>query len=459
MRKKTFYVLLAVCLCGQLLSSCGEDRTWQYYEKIQTKTWMYDVMQKNYLFYDDMPLSEELDFFNKPEDFLRRTVSDKDGKNGVIFSHVDSVYSASRASAPHPSFGFTGAMVRVDGHNAIRVLYVQKESPATDMGLKRGDWIIAVDSIAIGSNDYAKYVSHPLKAHEFMMGSIGKEGFDTLGVIQTPAPRLVENENILERHIVKSGSRLAYYVMYNEFGKDMEAWDKVFADMANQVFDDVIIDLRYNPGGYVSTAQKICTNLVPAEAVDNNIFLRMLPNSELGLKEIELNFDRKMLTNGHPIQYDNLYVITTGNSASASEALINSLRPYMKGKLLQVGSNTFGKNVSQQKYTDEKLAPLLELWLTTYYVTNSEGFMDYFDHGLEPDYMQPESFVDKLGELGTEQDLMMMPVLYHMANGVFPIVEPEGKPEAASRRIKARNVVEVYNPFSQQNKAFRMDVK
>lgn len=64
-----------------------------------------------------------------------------------MFSHVDSVLTTSRATSTYPCFGFEAALVRTDGGtNALRVLYTQPNSPAEEAGLKRGDWIIAVDN-------------------------------------------------------------------------------------------------------------------------------------------------------------------------------------------------------------------------------------------------------------------------------------------------------------------------
>lgn len=95
-------------------------------------------------FYEDIPAEEKLDFFKKPADFLASAASSKDQKGGYVFSHVDSVLTTSRATSTYPCFGFEAALVRE--LNALRVLYVQPNSPAKEAGLKRGDWIIAIDS-------------------------------------------------------------------------------------------------------------------------------------------------------------------------------------------------------------------------------------------------------------------------------------------------------------------------
>lgn len=79
--KKDISRLLYACLALMgLLSSCGEDRSGEYYALIATKTWIYEVMQENYLFYEDIPAEEKLNFFKKPAEFLASAASSKDQK-------------------------------------------------------------------------------------------------------------------------------------------------------------------------------------------------------------------------------------------------------------------------------------------------------------------------------------------------------------------------------------------
>lgn len=416
-----------------LVSSCGEDRSGEYYALIETQTWMYETMQQNYLYYQDMPSEKNVDFFKKPSDFLNSLASSKDKKSGSTFSHIDSVFTTSRSTSNIPTFGFEGAIIRAeDGSNAIRVLYTQKNSPAHEANLKRGDIIIAADGKKIGSNDLF-YITDPQKSYTFTLGKINEINFDTLGTITMPAPRIVENENLFSYHIINIGTKRAAYICYNEFGgeKDVEKILSVFNDIAGQNINDIILDLRYNPGGYVSTSQVLATNLAPQEAM-GKVFLNMTHNDKIN-KTDTYNFETSHLANATAIPYNNLYVITSGNTASASEIVINCLKPYLGNRLIQVGTATFGKNVAQQKFTDEVKAPMLEFWLTNSLLSNAEGFSDYFTKGIEPDYSISENMSGDLGELGTDKDSLMLPILYHIENGNFPVKE---ETENKSKTIK-----------------------
>ena len=408
-----------------LISSCGVDRSGEYYALIETQTWMYETMQQNYLYYQDLPSQDKVDFFKKPTEVLNSLVSSKDKKSGATFSHIDSVYTTSRSSATVPTFGLEGVIVRAnDGSNGIRILYAQENSPATEAGLKRGDLIIAANDKKIGSNDIF-YITEPKEAYKFTLGKFNEESFDTLNTVTMTAPRIVENNNLYEYHIIENGTKRAAYICYNEFGgeKDIEKLKSLFQEISGQNISDIILDLRYNPGGYVTTSQVLSTNLAPQDAIGKG-FLKMTYNDKIN-KTDEIKFEPELLANGSAITYGNLYIITSGNTASASEIVINCLKPYMGNRLIQVGSATFGKNVAQQLFTDEQKAPMLEFWLTNSLLSNVEDFSDYYTNGIEPDYNISENLKGELGELGTAQDSLMIPILYHIENGSFPVNEDE----------------------------------
>ena len=424
MTKRYVHGILAALVAAALVSSCGEDRSGEYYALITTQTWMYETMQQEYLYYQDMPEENKLDFFKKPSEFLSSVVSQKDKKSGSTFSHIDSVYVTSRAASQTPTFGFEGSMVRAsNGSYGIRVLYVQENSPAKEVGLERGSLIIAANNKKINSSDLF-YITAPEEAYLFTLGKFNETGFDTLQTVQMPAPRIVENENLYKWNIFEVNGKNVAYILYNEFGdNDTQNLSNMFSQLSGQTINDIVLDLRYNPGGYVNTAQLISTNLAPQEAM-GNVFLKMTHNDKINRTDI-LNFEPGLLAGAASLNYENLYIITSGNTASASEIVINCLKPYMAGRLIQVGTATFGKNVAQQLYTDEVQAPMLEFWLTNSLLSNSEDNSDYYTNGLLPDYEISENLKGELGELGTAQDSLMIPILKHIETGSFPTAETE----------------------------------
>lgn len=439
--KRFIYGIMGGLATAALVSSCGEDRSGEYYALITTQTWMYETMQKEYLYYQDMPEKKSLNFFKKPSDFLSSMVSSKDKKSGSTFSHIDSVYVNTRSTSQTPTFGFEGTMIRANnGSYGIRVLYTQENSPAKEVGLERGSIIIAANNKKINSSDLF-YITSPKEAYLFTLGKLNDKGFDTLQTVQMPAPRIVENNNLYKNNILEIGGKKVAYVMYNEFGNnDTQKLKDLFSQLSQEAVNDIILDLRYNPGGYVTTAQLVSTNLAPQEAMGNT-FLKMTHNDIINKTDV-LNFEESLLANATPINYENLYIITSANTASASEVVINCLKPYMQGRLIQVGTATFGKNVAQQLFTDEEKAPMLEFWLTNSLLSNSEDYSDYYTNGLQPDFEIAENFKGELGELGTEQDSLMIPILKHIETGSFPTDEtPEPESRSSEKKHHFNNSI------------------
>ena len=448
---KCFCALTALLACV----SCGQDRSGEYYALISSKNWIYDVMQEYYLYYEDLPAEEELDFFLSPQEFLSAAASERDRKNGVLYSHVDSVKTtaASRALSEAPTYGYEAVLLQAEnGDYALQVLYIQPESPAEEAGLKRGDIIIAANGESIQSDDYAAYVTQPTSACTFTLGTYDFElaQMDSTGTVEMPAPRLVEEHNLLKAVRFSTGNRTAAYILYNSFGEeeDITQWQNLYTQLSAARPDDIILDLRYNPGGYVATAQTVTTVLAPASA-SGQTMLTMTSNDKLNQTQTYL-FDPALIPGGTALSYQNLYIITGPNTASASEIVINCLRPYMSGCLYQIGTPTFGKNVAQALYTSEE-HPALELWLTTYRLANAEGNSDYAEEGLLPDFELSESYGNTLGELGSADDLLMQPILIHMTTGTFPSTETETRGTNNSRSMKV-----IDNPIDHKPKLARV---
>ena len=452
MSKHTLYSLLLPI--GLLLVACGQDRSGEYYALIATKTWMYDTMEENYLFYQDLPERDNLNFFRKPAEFLRSAMSSKDQKNGIYFSHIDSVFGTSRAfTASYPSYGMECAFLRNSntGKYYARILYVQQDSPANEMGLRRGDWILDVDSTTLTTSNYETYISKPVQDHLYHIARKDDNGEPDTLYIKMTAPRLVPEPSVYKtRNFTTESGKKVFYIMYNSFqqGDDESDLKAAFNEGMAESPSYVVLDLRYNPGGYVSTAVLLATMLAPSEALGQTCLNMIYSDKQNKVETVK--FSPTVLDGTSQFNFEHLYVLTTSNTASAAEAVINCLRPYLGDKLSQVGDYTFGKNVAQSLFKDEAY-PQLEFWLSTSYISNAEGYYDYYANGLAPDHELAENMTDELGELGTEQDQLMIPVIYHIENGAFPIQQTEE--DAVSRKGKKQdNIQVVFNSVTKKPK-------
>ena len=457
MKRYVIYLYaMGLVLPSLFFASCGQDRSGEYYALIGAKTWMYEVMQQYYLYYEDLPPEEDLNFFDKPETFLQSVVSSQDQKNGSVFSHIDSV-NVSRVQSVYPTFGLEGALVRnANGDYVVHILYVYPDSPAAEVGLKRDDWVVDVDGRALNTSNYTEYFQRPASSYRYRVATV-KDGLPDTSYIDMPAPRIIDQPSVFTYKTISAGGRTAFYILYNSFETaDEDLLKAAFNEAAAQSPTDIILDLRYNPGGYVSTAQLLSTILAP-QGTMGQTWMNMIFNDKTEPQTQAYTFDSSLLQGVSNLSYDRLYVITTNNTASAAEIIVNTLRPYLGDKLLQVGASTFGKNMAQSLFTDEAY-PQLEFWLTTAYVSNSEGFYEYYDNGLQPDYEAEEDLTATLGEFGTEQDSLMVPVLYHLEHGTFPVTGSEQDVQSRNHWCNKQKEV-VYNPIARKPRRSQFNIR
>ncbi|HJD09712.1 MAG TPA: peptidase S41 [Candidatus Phocaeicola caecigallinarum] len=450
--KRSLFHIHALCMLASalFLASCGQDRSGEYYALIGPKTWMYETMQQHYLFYEDLPTEEGLNFFDKPETFLQSVVSSQDQKNGSVFSHIDSV-NVSRVQSAYPTFGLEGSLIRnTNGDYVVHILYVYPDSPASEVGLKRNDWVVSVNDRALNTSNFESFFQRPSSSCRYRVAT-EVDGQPDTSYVDMPAPRIIEQPSVFTYKTITAGNKKAFYILYNGFETDdEESLKAAFNEAAAQSPSDIILDLRYNPGGYVSTAQLLSTILAPQGAMGQP-WLTMVFNDKTDPQTQTYTFDASLLQGVTNLNYDHLYVITTSNTASASEIVINTLRPYLGDKLLQVGAATFGKNVAQSLFTNEAY-PQLEFWLTTSYTANSENFYDYYTDGLQPDYVSSEDLTANLGEFGTPADSILAPVFYHLEHGTFPSTGTEESTRSTGSKI-------IYNPIDHKPKRSQMSIK
>lgn len=133
---------------------------------------------------------------------------------------------------------------------------------------------------------------------------------------------------------------------------------------------DFIVDLRYNGGGLVSIAELI-GDLNSAERSQADVFHRMRFSPAKSANDTV----RRFIQLGQSVAPVRIAFITTGGSASASELVINSMKPWAEVAI--VGADTFGKPVGQLAFDLGRCD--LRLRLVTFRITNADDEGDYYD--------------------------------------------------------------------------------
>lgn len=295
-----------------------------------------------------------------------------------------------------------------NGANLLGIIvYVYPNTPADEAGIKRGDIIVMNNGNLITAQNRSEIFT----AQEINIQLGNFISPDYIRVREEKihlTARRFEITPILVNTVIETGNKKIGYLFYTQFDgnqtSSVEDLSTAIREQKTAGIDELILDLRYNPGGYDFLVKRLCSLLAPANVVRNkSVLIKEKYNSRY--KSDELRFDPSVLDDN--LDLPRLYVITTGNTASASEVLISGLSPYME--VIQVGTTTYGKYVGGSDFTpeDEDLKDWY-LHLITFSYTNKDG--KSVKGGILPTVEAWES-ADNLSELGNPEEPLLKATL------------------------------------------------
>lgn len=410
MKNRNIYIvlLLGVALLWSCKSSKDEeDHGNTDYEKCNE--WIAGVMRSDYLWKSSIPTDNKLDYTASPETFFYTLLSDKDGKHtsskNYYYSYIETNknYTSSKTiNDDTNSYGISFVRYSIVDKSGVamdyeydRVMYVLPGSPAATAGLSRGDWIKKIDGseINIKNADYKKLMSGASRT----LTVLHKYSDSNTVSITLPASTAVNNDPVFYSSVIDVNGKKVGYLVYNQFAsgphdnyKD-HTYDNELIALFNSKFKDVnefILDLRYNPGGYLSCARLLSRLLVP-ESHKSELFCKLTDANgdvtKYNFKDIDNNSSVYPLGGFTSLNLQRLFVIMTGSTASASEATFNGLAPYMD--VIKVGLTSEGKNVGSLNY-DGGNKYAWDIQPITFYITSAAG--NDYSNGLAPNYQENE---------------------------------------------------------------------
>ncbi len=355
--------LLALTVVGAAPSSARAQTSPISCTTAGKNVYVRDVMSDLYLWYSEMPNVNPTSYAS-PEAYL----------DAVRYRTLDSTFSYITSRAANDAFYSDSQFIGIGLSTALngvemRVLQVFAESPASEAGLTRGDRIIEIGvetDLVFVSQAGARREAHLVKR-----------------LVTIPTVSLTQVYNI-------GGRRIGYIFFRNFVEPSYEALDKAFAELSAARVDDLVLDLRYNGGGLVNVAQHLAS-YIGGVITEGQVFAEYFHNDKNTFRNHSIRFENKP----QRLTLDRLIVVTTGGSASASELVINALRPFMP--VIVVGSKTYGKPVGQYgiEFCDKLLAPV------SFALRNANGQGDFFE-GFAPDCAAPDDADHQLGDLEEE---------------------------------------------------------
>lgn len=296
-----------------------------------------------------------------------------------------------------------------------QVLYVLPNSPASKAGIKRGDIISKVNGQSLTRTNYHALL---FESTSFVFGFAKVSNgtlVDTNDARSVTAEIYQEDPVYLDSVYTVNGKKIGY-LMYNMFvqapyGSKGTEYDQkvdaVFADFKAQGVTELILDLRYNGGGDERSATNLAS-LVGKNVSSSKEFFHEEYNA-LVTQYLKTNYGSSALVNKFVDKSQNIganlsrvYVLTTALTASASELIINGLKPYMT--VVTIGTKTYGKNVGSTTITDETGKIKWGLQPIIVKAFNSLGQSDY-TNGFSPT-VEIEEPISLLPLGNTNEDLL-----------------------------------------------------
>lgn len=411
-----------------------------------TNQWIESAMRSYYLWYGDIPAKSKLNYNSTPETFFQSLLSPNDGKsrNNIqyYYSTIEKKKSATTRSylGEEPTLGFEFQNWIIGSRYAANVLYVLPGSPAEEKGLKRGDWIHKIDGTNVSNQNVMDLLGG--KTVVLTVSDHYNDVLNTRTVELVPA--MVEDNPVFLTKVYEddsTGNKKVGYLVYNHFtsgpeGDNDETYNndlrQRFAEFKAEGVEEFVLDLRYNGGGLVTSAQILAELLAPESALGKKFCYLMY--NDIQSRTVDYFFDRTEQNLNLP----RLFVLTTSRTASASEAVINGLLPFYKVFLL--GERTEGKNVGSITLSNEKFDYDLHPIVCRIFNANDESeYETGFPSNWEPndpngDYRPIINHVE-LGD--KENDVLLKAAIYWIRNGVAP-------PVTGFTRSSALNLVPGY---------------
>jgi len=365
-------------------------------------SWLYDVMNDAYFWYKELPAESTLDPKSDPNDYFEKLVYQRTSVDrfSMVTDDIDALQNSFNGISK--IFGISYSLSFTDNaKNNIGLFlnYVVKGSPADLAGLKRGDIVLKVNGTQLTTDNYAALLSGSETA-TFTLGTLNGTVFtaNSSGITLTRA--VVSEDPVAFSTIIdksSSGKKIGY-VVYTQFvpGTDADQlkYDnelrQIFANFKSSGVNELVLDLRFNSGGYISSATTLAS-LIGKNISSSKVFYKEQWNDkyiaywqrEKGANALNYNFQTEASNIGTNL--NRVFVLTSESTASASELVINGLKPYME--VITIGSHTAGKNLFGSLIPDDQ-----ERWKWGVYVmlgqtANVNGESDYGTiNGMTPTY-------------------------------------------------------------------------
>lgn len=400
-------------------------------------TWILDSLKRYYYWNEQLPLHPDKTI--APIDFFRSVIYKEDR-----FSSLSAASASSKAPPVSSLYGFDYALIRADGSQQLvgLIKHVFSDSPASRSGLSRGMYFTKVNARPWTTSSSASIQQDLVKQRKIVLTIAERQGttFEERENLEVTAGYSFEQKP-QQQVFDLQGKRIAYLYLNDFIPGTARVLYPIFAIFKNQSASDLILDLRYNSGGQVAEAAALCALITGLPY--NSPFIQYKGNKNAGIRMESIGesatFDQTVIFHElqqHSLNLKRLFILSSKATASASEIIINNLKPYLE--IYLIGEPTLGKDMASftiddqnsPKTIDWKIQPVI------YKLYNARQEGDY-SNGIQPSSLVDEMENLPLQPIGDLQDPLIAKAITQIANlpPKLALLQKTRLPFARSKKI------------------------
>lgn len=369
-----FFILLAV-----IAVSCKKEEN----EIEIVNREIYNLFEEVYFWYEHLPSSADPGGYGTPQEFVD-AIKHKDIDR---FSFVMDKDEFLQYFEQGQSFGH-GFFPGVDPNGNIRIAFVYENTSAYEKGVRR-TWIVReINDERVTPSNFYQLIGPRTEQVTNDILFVAPDGTEKEISL---TKELVEINTVLHDEIIEiDGTKVGYIVFQDFIGTAIDEINDAFGNFQENNIEELIIDLRYNGGGSIAVAEHIA-DWILGSRFSGKPFFTLKHNDKRSSRDTTATIE--MLANGQGLNLERVVFITTGNTASASEMLLNGFKPYLT--TVSVGTPTYGKPVGMETYVFNEYSYAV-LPITFKYV-NADDEGDFYD-GINPDVFKRDDLTRTFGD-------------------------------------------------------------
>ncbi|PKO99964.1 MAG: hypothetical protein CVU13_00195 [Bacteroidetes bacterium HGW-Bacteroidetes-8] len=433
-RKQLFPVLFLIASLLYIAPSCQKDEKpgpdTETDPIAALKSYAYAIMNDIYYWYKDVPKNIDAKPIKSIQAYFDTLIVPVDKWSWMM---TGAQYLSSETGVVE-TYGISiGQPIEYYKDYTLRVRYVHPNSPMSDNGVKRGYQLSHLNGTPVSTliSNGTYYSVYAQKTNSFTFVDLTNKSYTF-----TATAREVSTRSFLKTMVITPTdySGLPYnvgYYHYLSFKAGMlDDINNAMSTFKSAGIKELILDLRYNGGGDGRATTLLANYLAPASA-DKKLLARREHNDKYSSWDDDVQTQTIIERITGSLDLNRLFILTTKGTASASEVILNGLKPLMT--VIHIGSTTYGKpnGMYVLPYPEGNYdSPQFVFLPICFFSVNSVGYGHYVD-GIVPDHYRPD---DLYHDFGLQEDWVKS-VLQFITIGSFPPLPPLGQGAASSTPV------------------------